>query len=80
MPDELGLTRDMLRREAQWAAERALSARAIPATVTMQRGPDAGGFGVGQLAQFATGYSAGVTVVPFMLDFSLLDGDDLLAV
>lgn len=61
-------------RQAEWA----LSTQAIPAGVS--RGPGVPSLpGTGQAAVFATGYSGGVTVVPFMLDLSVLDGTDKLA-
>ena len=62
-------------RQAEWA----LSSQAIPSGVS--RGPGVPSLpGTGQAAIFATGYDGTNTVVPFMLDLSVLDGSDKLAV
>lgn len=79
MADRLGELRDVIIRTAEREAERALSRQAVPSAVNGMGGAFPAVPGLARMTQFATGYDGTDTLIPFMLDLSLLDGPDLLA-
>jgi len=80
MPDEIRRHFDALAARAGAQINRALADRGYMARpgLTLQRNAAGAGTSVESDATFVTGYDGTDTVSAFILDYSVLDGDDVL--
>ena len=72
MADRISEGKQTLLKAMERAVEAGLRSQGVPLMAQTYPGSFT------RRVNFSTGYAAGETVTPFMLDYSLLDGDDVL--